>query len=259
MNVFTSPAKVNLTLDVLGKDAPDYHRIQTVYHEVASCADEITIELLNEPRIVLECDNPLVPGDASNTMFKAAEILQQTYRPTQGARLILKKNIPLSSGLGGGSSNAATVLKALNELWHLNLSRPTLLTYAAQIGMDVPFFILGGCAIGMHYGEQLMPLPPLKGHTIELLFTDIPVSTSEAYAGLNLAQCGQKNRDTGALAEILKGEKEGPVEALLHNDFEAPFFVEHPEVREKYPDAHLSGTGGTLFRIHAAPPATASM
>ena len=267
---FHSPAKVNLTLDVLGRDPSGYHRIQTIYQEVPALFDELTFEVLEQPKIELICDHPDVPIGEGNTIIKAAKILQQhaqkhtNQSPAQpvtapkGARITLKKNIPSQAGLGGASSNMATTLKALNELWKLELPLETLLNYGKKISMDGAFFLIGGTMLGMHYGEHLMPLLPLKGYEIEILETDILIPTKEAYKTLNLEKCGQRQKDTSQFIQILNGNGEGSIEPLLHNDFEINFFEKHPELKEKHPDAHLAGSGGCLFKINAVPPLPAS-
>lgn len=256
-----SPAKVNLTLDVLGKDPGGYHRIQTILHEVPTLFDELIFQLTENPlprtnpTITLDCNHPDVPINETNTILRAAKLLQKKYHPQKGVHIILKKNIPLQSGLGGSSSNAATTLKGLNKLWELGIDDWTLRNDSAEIGMDVPFFITGGCAIGMHYGEQLEHLPTIDrfGYEIEVIPTNIQISTSEAYSSLDLTQCGQRNRDTGQLVELLK-EKDRPTDSdeilsLLHNDFEPNFFHNHSKIRNKYSHAHLSGSGGSLYKI----------
>lgn len=272
-----SPAKVNLTLDVLEREPTGYHRIQTVFHEVPKLYDTLIFEELVGPLSSLnpkvwielhgigEYSNPQIPIDETNTILKAVRLLQKTYgREDKGMRIILEKRIPPQSGLGGAASNAATTLTTLNSLWGLNLTVDQLLTHAAQIGMDVPFFIFGGCALGMHYGDHLMPLPTLDtlGLTIEIIPTKIPVSTPEAYAALNLATCGKNAAKTSELVKILNGKKSGEIEPLLHNDFEEGFFRKNP--KSQNPGVHLSGTGGALFRVNrlintpVAPPARSS-
>ncbi|HCW32413.1 MAG: 4-diphosphocytidyl-2C-methyl-D-erythritol kinase [Candidatus Peregrinibacteria bacterium GW2011_GWE2_39_6] len=244
-----SPAKINLTLDVLKKDFSGYHQITTIYHEVSSLTDELNFDLLKRPCIEFYCDHPNIPLNEENTIYQAAKLLQKKYSQKKGVKIRLQKNIPICAGLGGSSSNAATTLKALNKLWQLNLSVEQLLSCAAKIGMDVPFFILGGAAIGSHYGEILTPLPVLLNHQIEIIRTNIPVSTQNAYEGLNLSLCGKNQNDTLTLIRALKKEARNNIEQLLHNDFEKNFFANYPEIKKNYPKAHLSGTGGALFQL----------
>jgi 4-diphosphocytidyl-2-C-methyl-D-erythritol kinase len=249
MKTVKSFAKVNLTLDVLGLHRSGYHLMQTILHEVKSLFDELTFEVLEGSEIIIECDDEHVPTDDKNTIHQAARLLQKKYNIEKGVKVTLQKNIPIRSGLGGGSSNAATTLKALNELWGLNISTWELRNLSAEIGMDVPFFITGGAALGMHLGEQLMHLPILPHHNIEVIKTGIEVSTKEAFESLDLSKCGKQNSETGILWKVLKGIKKGDVESLIHNDFERVFFEENPSLKEQYPEAHLSGSGGCLFQL----------
>lgn len=265
---FHSPAKVNLTLDVLGRDdATGYHLVQTILHEAPDFYDELTFERRPTFEVTLDAGPFALPPN--NTITRAARLLQSHTKTSHGAHITLVKKIPLGSGFGGPASNAATTLKALNQLWELNLPDPTLRQLATKIGMDVPFFITGGCAIAMHYGEQLEHLPTLDrfGFALDIIPTDISVSTPNAYATLDLTTAGQRNRDTGRLVALLK--KYGPptqddlaeIPLLLHNDFAPQFFALHPDLHKKYSNAHLSGTGGSLFRLtktHAFPQATVS-
>ncbi len=248
-----SPAKVNLTLDVLEREPSGYHRIQTIFHEVERPYDRLVFEEVPESRVWLEPHGLKVPNDETNTILRVAQLLKDEYGlKDKGMRIILEKMIPLQSGLGGAASNAATTLRALNSLWGLKLTTEQLLTLGAQIGMDVPFFILGGCALGMHYGEHLMPLPTLDtlGLSIEVIPTKTAVSTPEAYAKLDLSRCGKNTNKTSELVKILKGEKTGDIESLLHNDFE----------NSSHPGEHLTGSGGALFRLNplSAPPTRSS-
>mgnify|MGYP003980188509 FL=1 len=182
-----STAKINLALDVLGRDENGYHRIQTIYHEVPELYDELTFEPHDSLELI--CDHKEVPTDDSNLILKAAHLLD----PKKGAKITLQKNIPIAAGLGGASSNAAATLVALNQLWSLNKTPEELLPLAAEIGMDVPFCLIGGTALGMHYGEHLMPLLPPENLHIEILETSVHVSTKEAYENLDLATVTMKH------------------------------------------------------------------
>ncbi len=191
-----SPAKINLTLDVLGIDpAPantqGYHFVDTVMHEIG-LADELTFTLLDEDKIIIESDNPTLPTGEKNTIFKAIKLLEplrkaKKQQSARGIKVEIKKNIPLSSGLGGGSSNAATALKALNQLWQLKLFPSRLRLLAAKIGMDAPFFIEGGTAHCTHYGEKVQILPTVKLPPHLIVMDDEKSSTKEMYEGLSAA------------------------------------------------------------------------
>jgi 4-diphosphocytidyl-2-C-methyl-D-erythritol kinase len=138
-----APAKINLYLQVLGKRPDGYHEIDSLMQAI-DLYDHITIE--KSDSIELECDDPSIPSDSSNLAFKAAALLQRAaYFP--GARIILKKRIPSGSGLGGGSSDAAFVLRGLSQLYNLDLSAEQKKEIAGEIGSDVPFFLSSGQAI----------------------------------------------------------------------------------------------------------------
>jgi len=189
-----SPAKINLTLDVLGIEKTPgshcgYHFVDTVMHEIG-LADELTFTLLDEDKIIIESDCPSLPSGEKNTIFKAIKLLEplrqtKKQQSARGIKVEIKKNIPLSSGLGGGSSNAAATLKALNQLWGLKLSPARLRRLAAKIGMDVPFFIEGGTARCTHYGEKVRPLPAVKLPPHIIVMDDQKSSTKEMYAALD--------------------------------------------------------------------------
>lgn len=252
-----SPAKVNLALDVLGRDPSGYHRIQTIYAEVPSLADELIFEESKTSGISLQCDKKEVPIGSENLIMRAIETLlahvKKHTKDYPGFTIKLTKNIPIGGGLGGASSNAATTLNALNELWNLQLSKKEFIEIAAKIGMDVPFFMHGGFALGTHYGEQLISLPELKNFTIKVIQTGILIFTKDAYEALDFKKCGKHIADTEMLLKILKNQWSltdlKTLNSLLHNDFEYQFFVQHPELKKQYPGAHLSGSGGCLFEV----------
>lgn len=212
-----SYAKVNLTLDVLGRDeATGYHFMESVVAPVLDLYDEITIEPSDE--LIVETDNDelnLAPEE--NLAYKAA----------LGApvKIFIKKNIPLRSGLGGGSSNAAVVLNAL----HPEKAEEV----APSLGMDIPYFVQGGICFCTHYGEIVEPIST----DLELKFKVEPASgprsTQRAYADLDLSSCAKNRAKTRALIKALReGDLEG-VRKNIHNDF----------------GLYFTGSGPTTFQI----------
>jgi len=156
---FKTPAKINLGLHIHGKREDGFHELETIF-QMVSLYDDVELELLSSG-IKLECDMPGVPTDDTNLVCKAALLLRQSYQVEgKGVSIRLKKKIPFGAGLGGGSGNAAGVLMGLNRLWDLNIEREKLLTLAAELGSDVPFFLTSPCALGMGRGEQLKALKP---------------------------------------------------------------------------------------------------
>ena len=151
-------AKVNLALEVLGKRDDGYHEIATVMQAVDLC-DRLTVETADTVSLVVS--DPALPTDDGNLIVRAAAMLGEAAGATKGARITLDKHIPVAAGLGGGSSDAAATLWALNRLWGLRWSRDRLAGLAVRLGMDVPFFLGTGRVLATGRGEQLKPLPDM--------------------------------------------------------------------------------------------------
>lgn len=238
----SAKAKVNLCLDILKRDPSGYHKIQTVLHELENLHDKLEISQTPGPdNVSIETSNQnrLIKTE-DNIAFKALKLFKETYKITKNFHITIEKNIPISSGLGGGSSNAAAVLKGISQLLKMDLSPKELQKLAENLGMDVPFFILGGTAFAENYGEKITPLKPFDIN-IELLSQNSwPVlkstnKTAEMYARLDLSRCG---KNLGKTQKILNGEI---TEETLHNDFET--------LTKIPPKTHLSGSGPALFEL----------
>src|SRR5207237_58280 len=151
-----SYAKVNLGLEVLGPRHDGYHELRTIFQTIALHDDVV---LSARPReVTLVCDHPEVPADATNLALRAARELKRFARVAAGAQIVLTKRIPVAGGLGGGSSNAATVLMGLDRLWALGLGPARLHPLARRLGADVPYFLIGGTALGLARGDEVYPL-----------------------------------------------------------------------------------------------------
>jgi len=181
-----SSAKINLFLEVCAKLPDNYHQVNTVLSSI-DLFDNISFEPNPTGRIELTCIVPEL-SNRNNLVWRVADYLQQHYRVSQGAAIHLDKHIPLAAGLGGGSSNAATCLIALNELWSLHLEARELNTIAAGFGSDINFFLVGGTALGESRGEQITPLPYLEIDRILLVNPRIPIPASQAYGLVKLPQ-----------------------------------------------------------------------
>jgi 4-diphosphocytidyl-2-C-methyl-D-erythritol kinase len=226
---YKSPAKINLALDILGLDSSGYHHIQTIFHEIP-LHDIIEIKKIKKG-IEIECTDPSVPTDQKNTAHKAIKLLG-----LDGYHIKITKNIPPGSGLGGGSSNAATILKALAPN-HENLEE-----IATKIGMDVPFFLSGGTALGKHFGEKITPLSRIEDLKIDIRFSENPTATKEAYANLDLAQCGKNTEKTEKMIAAIHSKNTPEIIKNIHNDFAEP--------KNGW---HLTGSGSARFLIVHSP------
>lgn len=171
-------AKVNLVLEVLGKRPDGYHELSTVMQAV-DLFDRLTVEAA--ATITLETSEPALPTDDRNLVVRAARLLQEAAGIEAGARIVLDKRIPLAAGLGGGSSDAAATLLGLNRLWGLRWRRERLVELAVKLGMDVPFFLGRGRALGTSRGEVLSALPGVGGYALVLVNPGVGLSTQEVY------------------------------------------------------------------------------
>lgn len=260
ISIFSYP-KINLALDILRRDKSGYHEIQTVFHELKEPADEIILENREDGILEIECDNPKVPLDGTNTVLKAARLLKKYIGaqdvPRLGAKIFIKKRIPLMSGLGGGSSNAVAALKGLARLWNINCCPARdricdkhgadclLRKIADQIGMDCQFFFDGGTALATHFGEKITPLPPLPPEIkFKIIETGVEISSRRAYSQINLARCGKNTEKTKKLIAAIRAGDTEKILKNLHNDFEEFIFKKSP--------ALLCGSGGALFHVNSA-------
>jgi 4-diphosphocytidyl-2-C-methyl-D-erythritol kinase len=247
-------AKINLALDVLKKDPSGYHVIQTVYHEIKDLYDKIEI-VTSKKKDVLPNFIPLKVKTATgiqqseDMIVKALNLLRQTFKIKKFVKIKVVKKIPFASGLGGGSSDAAAVLKGLNKLWKLKLSKKQLANLGAKLGMDVPFFIYGGTAIGKHYGEKITPLPEIKNIQFKIYLPKTKPAkrkTEEAYGKLNLRDCGKNLSKTKSLLKGITTKNTKLTLENLHNDFET--MLKKPLLKGR----HFSGSGPTTFTARVA-------
>ena len=253
MNV-ESYAKINIGLRIVGKRPDGYHELETLFQQI-SLSDQLYFRAADE--LTLETSNPLCPNDASNLIFRAAVLLRPFAQTLQkGCRIRLVKNIPMGAGLGGGSSNAATALKALNHLWNCGLSNSQLQQLATALGSDVPFFLLGGLALGKGRGEILTPLTQKPLYTGILVAPGFAVSTKTVYEKLNLTLT-----ISGKISKFSAFGRAFPAfsmwKTLFRNDLESVVFREHPVlealVRRFYSFgafyAAMSGSGSSVFGL----------
>jgi 4-diphosphocytidyl-2-C-methyl-D-erythritol kinase len=253
-------AKINWTLEVRGKRPDGYHELRTLLQTV-SAADELDFEPLASG-IELRCDQPRLPLDETNLIYRAALLLREATGCDKGVRVTIRKRLPLAAGLGGGSSNAAVTLLALQKLWDVELQTPALFRLGAQLGADVPFFFLGGTCIGVGRGDEVYPTAEVEAAHLLLVNAGIAVPTREVYGDLasELTNPGALTKmpiSLSAAYDALSGltQRKGEFFPTLHNDLEPPVLLRHPllqEIRQRLltnsaRGVLMAGSGSTLF------------
>jgi 4-diphosphocytidyl-2-C-methyl-D-erythritol kinase len=249
--VVRTPAKVNLVLEVLGKRPDGYHELSTVLQAVDLC-DRLTME--TAATLTLETNEEGLPTDDRNLVVRAAKLLREAAGIEAGARIVLDKRIPMAAGLGGGSSNAAATLYGLNKLWGLRWRRERLMELAVMLGMDVPFFLGRGRALGTSRGEVLSALPGVGGYALVLVNPGVGLSTQEVY-GRVPAGWRAEPEGTRRMLEALKRRSGVRVAAALTNHLERWVEPAMPVIgRMKAAllaagalGAAMSGSGPTVF------------
>lgn len=254
MITVSAPAKINLTLEVLGKRADGYHEVRSVMQTI-SLADTLSFEI--SENIEFRSDLPGWAGELSITS-KAATLLRETTGVDMGASVFVQKGIPLLSGLGGDSSDAAATLLGLNEIWGLHLTLEDMLRLARQLGSDVPFFLYGGTALATGRGEAIAPLPHLPPQWLVLAVPPVkrePGKTRQLYQSLK-----PYHYTDGAITQRFVDllNRAGQFDpSLLFNTFENVAFDRYAMLgttREHMlkigaPNIHLAGSGPALFSV----------
>jgi 4-diphosphocytidyl-2-C-methyl-D-erythritol kinase len=253
-------AKVNLTLDVRERLPDGYHLVQTVIQQI-SLADEVSVRLSDDEGISLECSEPSIPTGSNNLAWRAAEAFFGRLGEVPRVHISLLKRIPAQAGLGGGSSNAAAVLRALNILYGKPFSVRELQPIARSLGSDVSFFLHGGTALVQGIGEQVTPLPTPGVYPLVVAVPPISISTAWAYGRIDAERTAAGLVElppprTPAMAHVLQeGRSWLP---LLHNDFEEVVMPEFPEVHtvKLYMMSHgalaavLCGSGSGVMGVY---------
>lgn len=224
--VIEARAKINLTLSVLGRRADGYHELDTIMHTI-SLAD--TVEIAKAETLSLTVEAGAAPLGKENLMMRAAAWFFAETGMAGGAAMRLWKRIPQEAGLGGGSADAAAVLRGLNDLYGKPFPVSELSKRAAAIGADVPFCVLGGAARCRGIGDILTPLPAWEGVSLLIVRPAVSVSTRAAYAALDESEAARENK-TDAAAEALREKNFPKLAASLANDFEAALFPDAPEL-----------------------------
>jgi 4-diphosphocytidyl-2-C-methyl-D-erythritol kinase len=237
-------AKITLLLDVTGKRSDGYHEVSMIMQSV-NLFDTVSISLRHET-ISLRVDRQDLPCDSSNLAFRAAELLQQECGVSKGVHIDLVKRIPLAAGLAGGSSDAAAVLRGLNQLWQLSLSAGDLEQLAARLGSDVPFCLWGGTVHATGRGEILEPLADFAGIGVVLAHPPLQVSTAWVYGNYQLG-VASGCPDIALMRRAIAHNDFSVVTQNLYNALETVTVPAYPQIGEIKTALSQAGASGVLM------------
>lgn len=250
-------AKLNLCLEIIGKRDDNYHEITSIMQAV-DLHDTLTFAHADDGVLTIECDDPKLAAEGeSNLVLKAAHMLQDAGRVKAGAHITLQKRIPLSAGIGGGSSDAAATLLGLIDLWKLSIGKGELVELAATLGSDVPFFLEGPTALVEGRGERVtrIPSPPAGWAVLVCPRYDLKNKTRTLFSYLTNADHSEGIVTHRLIAALVAGKF--PDSSLLYNAFERVAFTVFGDllatrqtiIRASGRDVHLSGSGPTLYTL----------
>lgn len=247
-------AKVNLTLDVIGKREDGYHLVQMIMQQI-DLSDDVTLTRQGGG-ISLTCDNPYVPANPQNLAWRAVLLMQEAYGLNQGVQIAIRKQIPVAAGLAGGSTDAAAVIHGYAALCGMDIPLAEKMALGLKLGADVPFCLMGGAALAEGIGEQLTAVPGLRDGWLVVCKPNFGVSTRDVYTALNWREI-TNHPDTQAMLGALEAGTVQAISPLLGNVLEPVTCHKHPEVRAlkermlQYgaEGALMSGSGPTVFGL----------
>lgn len=250
--IIKAPAKINLTLNITKKREDGYHELETVMQTV-DLYDILDIEKSDE--FSLEIKNSNLSADENNLVYKASKIFFEYTKIKGNCKVLLEKNIPFGAGLGGGSSDAAHTLIALNKLYNCNLSDDILKMFALKLGADVPFFITKGCCLAKGIGEKLEIVVHNFNPYVVIYKPSFSISTKWAYENLNLNNL--KKYDINSFINALKKNDENYIFGNLHNSLENVSEIKYPEInsiKNKFinlgaSSSLMTGSGSAVFAL----------
>lgn len=248
------PAKINLSLDVVGKREDGYHLVKMIMQNV-SLVDTVTVRR-NSERIKVYCDVKDVPCNETNSAYKAAKIMFERYNLKGGVDILIDKQIPVAAGLAGGSTDAAGVIKAINSLYNMNLGIDEMMEIGVKVGADVPYCILGGTALAEGIGEVLTPLKPIKDVWCAIAKPPISVSTREVYGKLRMDEI-VRHPDIKRLIDYIERQDYDNLAQNMVNVLETVTIKDYPvifEIKNIMMEFHalgslMTGSGPTVFGL----------
>lgn len=244
--------KVNISLDVVGKREDGYHLLSMIMQNI-DLYDEIEVEK-QQCGIILECNKSYVPVDNRNLAYKAAEIFKERYDIVDGVKINIEKNIPVSAGLAGGSTDAAAVLKVMNKLFNVNATEEELMELGLKLGADIPYCIHGGTALCEGIGEIITPIKPFRDKIVVLVKPAFGVSTKEVYKNFNLEKVKQHPK-TAEIINAIENDDLNFVASNMKNLLENVTLRKHKiliKIKEEMNacgaiNSMMSGSGPTVF------------
>ena len=248
-------AKINLGLDVLGKRENGYHDVWMIMQSIY-LYDEVKIEKKDTPEIEVVSNLNFLPTGEDNIAYKAARLLQEEFKISDGVKITLKKHIPVAAGLAGGSSNAAAVLFGMNRMFRLGLSQKSLMERGVKLGADVPYCIMRGTVLAEGIGEELHKLPAMPKCTVLIAKPPVSVSTKTVYEALDSKEITE-HPDIDGIIEGLERQDLKKIAGCMGNVLEDVTIPMHPvidEIKQVMKDcgalgAMMSGSGPTVFGL----------
>jgi len=263
MITIESPTRVTLALDIVRRldegALRGYHELGIVKHQIA-LSDTLHVEpLARGGGDVVECEDERVPRDGGNICVKACQIVRDRFGLGGFLKITIEKRIPVMGGLAGGSANAAAMLRALDKIWELGLTREQFMDLGRQLGMDVPYFFTGKTAFDSEATGVLEAIDTNLKFPIILAIPNFGVSTKEAYGSIDYSRIGKNTELTKKMTAALQDNNFEATMGYMHNDFELSIFEQYPrlrEIRDKLlregcAAACMSGSGSTVIGIAA--------
>lgn len=246
-------AKINLTLDVLGRRETGYHDVEMIMQQI-NLYDVVTVSKITEKNIELTCSDGFLPTDDKNLAYKAAALMRDRFKLEMGFKIHIEKNIPVAAGLAGGSTDAAAVIKAINTLCNLDLSIMQMQEIGFTLGSDIPFCFMEGCAVARGLGELLTPQRGFEHAWMVLVKPGFGVSTKEVYENLSIADI-MEHPNTSQMMDALNRQSRHEILKGLCNVLETVTLKLHPKVSEVKSmlasygadGVMMSGSGPTVF------------
>ncbi len=249
-----APAKINLGLDILGKRPDGLHELAMVMASI-DLADRLYLEEIPEDRIIIETNKAFLPTDKKNHVYEALDLVKERFDIKKGLRVKIHKEIPVAAGLGGGSTDSAAALRAVNRLWNLGLSIEKVAELGAEVGSDVPYCVYGQTSLVEGFGEKVTPIAPMPQCWVVVVKPRMSVSTRTIFAKIVMEDL--YHPDIASLVSAIEENDYQKMTENLGNSMEVVTIKKHPVIQQlkdrmmKYgaDAAMMSGSGPTVYAL----------